>query len=224
MTLILRCCLHCIAPFAFLRSSAPPGSAFPTPVYMFTVALTAFVFVCRPPSYVLLTVGGLQVTALPHQVLVLEQQALPQQGPPQTQKSCTELQPDVKEQQNPFFMQSTAIQAPPPPPPAVNPPAPQYQQSSAGERPTTTSTVGHSDLSQALLQNTAALEGNLSASQCGADIDTSDEADELRHLATDATGTAHHHEAPAGPSVPRSGAIALIGWVVKLCCRMHVLV
>lgn len=105
-------------------------------------------------------------------------------------------------------MQSAATQ-PPPPPPVADPPGPQHQHSTSGETAGTGAT-GHSDLSQALLYNTAALEGNLSAALRGADVDTSAEADELRHLTADATMPAHHPEAIPDPALTPPGAFTFL--------------
>ena len=70
------------------------------------------------------------------------------------------------------------------------------------------STSGHSDMSLALLHNTAALEGNLAAAQHGADIDTSAEADELSHMAADMTHAAHQKGRMPSSTVPTPGAFS----------------
>ena len=154
----------------------------------------------------MLTVNGLQATALPHQVLVLDQKALPQQGPVHTQQpdAGSTTHSDVHEQQNPYSMQSSATQPPSVPRPAADSAAFQRQTSSAGERPA--GKPGHSDMSQALLHNTAALESNLTAAQHGDGVDTSAEVDELRLIAADATDTAHQKEVRPGLISPASGA------------------
>lgn len=168
---------------------------------------------CRPPTYTLLTVGGMNVTALPHQVMVLEQKCLRDNRPAQIQQpDAGTSQSDVSEQQNPYFVQSTASQPSPtpppptPPPPTVDPPSSQQQRRNAGERPGSTSTSGYSDMSLALLHNTAALEGNLAAAQHGADIDISAEADELSHMAADMTHAAHQKGRMPDTTVSSPGA------------------
>ena len=167
---------------------------------------------CRPPSYQLMTTAGLQVTALPHQLTVPEQQkGSDKSHSAQVQQQNADIGPQssVEEQPNPFLMQASAP-SPPPPPPAFFPDAPQHQSSSAGEGAAKTGMSGHSDMSQALLFNTAALYSNLAAAQRGDDIEISAEADELHDA--DARGMAPQFAAPSPNDAAITGAGAIVFW------------
>ena len=125
----------------------------------------------RPPSYDVMTDGGVQLTAPYHQLTMLQQNSR-SQGVKQPSQTANEPSADAPQT-------STAADAPYLLP--VGPPKQQY--SNAGEA--ASSMQGRSDMSQALLFNTAALEGNLAAAQRGDAVDLNAEelADSLADTA-----------------------------------------
>ena len=124
-------------------------------------------FLCRPPSYTVMTEGGIQLTAAHTQLAILQQNSRQQSlDQPAFQASATAA-PGSASHSN---YDANSIHAPPP---AGSLPTSKYSnEGEAQARP------GRSDMSQGLLFNTAGLEHNLAAAQRGDAVDLT-EVEEL---------------------------------------------
>ena len=129
------------------------------------------VCLCRPPSYAVLMENGAQMTASHTQLTVLQHVSTTQTSrrqsldEPASQQASAATQGTASQPSNDFLA--------PLPPPAF----PTNQHSNAGEIQVTSGVNGRSDVSQALLFNTAGLEHNLAAAQRGDAVDLPEAGD-----------------------------------------------